>query len=57
MKSLIHVLDPEIISQNFTPNNSFNETNYSIFDISPPNDFTLNVQSGKKTFGFSVLTK
>ena len=49
MKSLIHVLDPEIISQNFTPNNSFNETNYSIFDISPPNDFTLNVQSGKKT--------
>ena len=54
MKPLILVLDPMIIFQNFTPNNSFNETNFSIFDISPPNDFTLHsglsLWSKKKTW-------
>ena len=48
MKPLILVLDPKIIFQNFTPNNFFNETNFSIFDISLPNDLTLHsVQSMK----------
>ena len=45
MKSVILVLDPKIIFQNFTPNNCNNETNFSIFDISVLNVLKLTLKS------------